>query len=61
MANAKGAIRRLLIVALSSFAQARAKQSEAAKIYAQSSNSVLLIIIKSTDSLVLRLLNTRKA
>ncbi len=47
---AKGATSYLLVFALFSFAQASAQQSDAAKIYSQSSSSVLLIFVKGADS-----------
>jgi S1-C subfamily serine protease len=50
MAKPNGVVVRLLTLALCSFAPAWAQQSEAAKIYAQSSNSVLLIFIRSADA-----------
>src|SRR5260370_41347432 len=40
----------LLSVLLCVLPQARAQQSDAAKIYSQSANSVLLIFVKSADS-----------
>jgi tetratricopeptide (TPR) repeat protein len=51
MGTAKGArILGMLFIALSPLARVWAQQSDAAKIYSQSSKSVLLIFVKSADS-----------